>query len=426
MASSIAQPGGGFNCSNFVQLVEVNEGNDLYMEDGDGGHHSEALDSDNEPEPLNFNNQNDFPFDPDDIDAPREVQAMTHAMLSLTQGISKPPNKEQKQEEKRKQREADWTQTEVKDFTADISPFLGAPSGPRGPAALLKSTDSPFKYFQLFFDDKTLETLVQNTRRYANFSGVGTEKRYPNVSANFMDRSRLLRGMSIMMRHGLRPSPSFKSSFKPESGFVSGDNRLNQIFNEYGWLEWQCFRSFFHISDPMNQTRNPQHGGYYKLEPLLSEMRLKMEAAWNLGRSFAIDEMTIGFQGRCRFKQRITYKAEGDGFQCDALCDDKGYTYSFYFRSGICEPHFDHVSLQGIAPLHKRMFWLLSRVDAHDGVEDANGLLESTCPCGCKFGNKHDYQRVYMDNLYLSVKIAELAKEKVTRKLRYSLTLILS
>ena len=146
MASSIVQPGGRFNCSNFVQLVEVNEGNDLYMEDGAGGHHSEALDSDNEPEPLNFNNQNDFPFDPDDIDASREVQAMAHAMLSLTQGMSKPQNKEQKQEEKRKQREADWTQTEVEDFSADISPFLGAPSGPRGPAALLKSTDSPFKY----------------------------------------------------------------------------------------------------------------------------------------------------------------------------------------------------------------------------------------------------------------------------------------
>ena len=214
------------------------------MEDGDGGHHSEALDSDNEPEPLNFNNQNDFPFDPDDIDAPREVQAMAHAMVSLTQGLSKSQNKKQEHEEKRKQREADWTQTKVEDFSADISPFLGAPSGPRGPAALLKSTDSPFKYFQLFFDDKTLDTLVQNTRHYANLSGVGTEKRYPNVSANFMDRSRLLRCMSIMMRHGLRPSPSFKSSFKPESGFVGGDNRLNQIFNEYGWLEWQCFRSF--------------------------------------------------------------------------------------------------------------------------------------------------------------------------------------
>ena len=86
----------------------------------------------------------------------------------------------EKQEEKRKQREADWTQTEVKDFSADISPFLGAPSGPRGPAALLKSTDSPFKYFQLFFDNKTLDTLVLNTRHYANLSGVGTEKKVPS------------------------------------------------------------------------------------------------------------------------------------------------------------------------------------------------------------------------------------------------------
>ena len=88
--------------------------------------------------------------------------------------------------------------------------------------------------------------------------------------------------------------------------------------------------------------------------------------------------------------------------------------------------YFHNPSLSELAPLHKRMFWLLSRVAVHDGVKDANGCLQSTCPCGCKFGMNHDFQRVYMDNLYLSVKIAELAKEKVTRKLRYSLTLILS
>ena len=120
----------------------------------------------------------------------------------------------------------------------------------RGPAALLKPTASPLEYFQLFFDDKTLGILVENSQKYAVLSGVGTERRYPNVDPNFMDRSRLMRNMAILMRHGLRPSPQFKSSFQPESGFVHGDNRLEQIFKEYGWLEWQCFRSFFHISDP--------------------------------------------------------------------------------------------------------------------------------------------------------------------------------
>ena len=37
---------------------------------------------------------------------------------------------------------------------------------------------------------------------------------------------------------------------------------------------------------------------------------------------FEIDEMKIGFQGMHAVKKRITYKAEGDGFQVDALCED--------------------------------------------------------------------------------------------------------
>ena len=426
MASSIAQPGGSFNGSNFVQSANGNEDDDFHMEDADRGHTPEALDSDNDQGPLNFNSANDFPFEPDEIDVQREMAAMASTMIALDQSLTKSQKAQKELEEKRKRREAEWTPKKVEDFTADISPFLGGPSGPRGPAALLQSTASPFQYFQLFFDDQTLETLVKNSRKYAVLNGVGTEKRYPHVDANFMDRSRLLRNMSILMRHGLRPSPQFKSSFQPESGFVHGDNRLEQIFKEYGWLEWQCFRSFFHIADPTNQHRNAQHGGYYKLEPLLSDMRLKMEAYWNLGKSFSVDEMTVGFQGRCRFKQRITFKTEGDGFQCDALCDDTGYTYSFYFRSGLPDPYFHNPSLNELAPLHKRMFWLLSRVAVHDGVKDANGCLQSTCPCGCKFGMNHDFQRVYMDNLYLSVKVAVLAKVQVTRKLTLTVTLTLT
>ena len=140
MASSIAQPGGSFNGSNFVQSADGNEDDDFCMGGGDGGDPSEALDSDNEQGPSNFNNQNDFPFDPDDIDASREVQAMAHAMVSLTQGLSKSQNKKQEQEEKRKQREAEWTLTNIEEFSQDIPPFLGGPSGPRGPAALLKPT----------------------------------------------------------------------------------------------------------------------------------------------------------------------------------------------------------------------------------------------------------------------------------------------
>ena len=62
-------------------------------------------------------------------------------------------------------------------------------------------------------------------------------------------------------------------------------------------------------------------------------MNKQAKDMWVPGKWVAIDEQTIGFQGASGMKLRISYKREGDGFQCDAVCDG-GYTYSFYFRHG--------------------------------------------------------------------------------------------
>ena len=52
---------------------------------------------------------------------------------------------------------------------------------------------------------------------------------------------------------------------------------------------------------------------------------------WLLGLAISIDKMTMEFIGQHQDKKRITYKAEGDGFQTDAL-DNKGYLYQFYAK----------------------------------------------------------------------------------------------
>jgi len=44
-----------------------------------------------------------------------------------------------------------------------------------------------------------------------------------------------------------------------------------------------------------------------------------------MGRKASCDEQVIGFTGNHADKQQITYKDEGDGFLCDAICQD-GYT----------------------------------------------------------------------------------------------------
>ena len=47
-------------------------------------------------------------------------------------------------------------------------------------------------------------------------------------------------------------------------------------------------------------------------------------------RIISVNKQTIGFQGWHGDKLCITYKAEGGGFQCNALCSN-GFTYCFYF-----------------------------------------------------------------------------------------------
>ena len=71
----------------------------------------------------------------------------------------------------------------------------------------------------------------------------------------------------------------------------------------------------------------------WKVPELLDELNKQAKDMWVPGKWVAIDEQTIGFQGASGMKLRIFYKREGDGFQCDAVCDG-GYTYSFYIRHG--------------------------------------------------------------------------------------------
>ena len=78
-------------------------------------------------------------------------------------------------------------------------------------------------------------------------------------------------------------------------------------------------------------------------------------------------------------KLRISYKQEGDGFQCDAVCDC-GYTYSFWFCHGLpltLGPEFKDLEL---LPTACQVVWLAQRLP-----------------------NK--WTRIYMDNLFNSVKL---------------------
>jgi hypothetical protein len=59
------------------------------------------------------------------------------------------------------------------------------------------------------------------------------------------------------------------------------------------------------------------------MQRLLDELNDNAAKMWIPGKWISIDEQTLGFQGRSGLKLKISYKKEGDGFQCDSTQSTK-------------------------------------------------------------------------------------------------------
>ena len=207
------------------------------------------------------------------------------------------------------------------------------------------------------------------TNQKAFFANAGTELCYPDF-VSFTPRE-IERHLGVYFINGLNPSPQVKMKFRSQEQDPINENDL----------VWKCmgpnakgrhrhFKAFFSIQDPMKPVPSRKENPLHKVSYFLRWIQQISQAAWTLGCDIAGDEQTIGFQGNHMDKRRITYKAEGDGFQCDALCDS-GYTFNFFFRN--MPPPTQYIQ-QGWSPLHARMLSLFD-------------CLESK------------YHRVWMDNL---------------------------
>jgi hypothetical protein len=113
----------------------------------------------------------------------------------------------------------------------------------------------------------------------------------------------------------------------------------------------------YHNFPKVKQKENP----LWKIQEFLDELDKQAKDMWAMGEFVAIDEQTIGFQGALGLKLRISYKREGDAFQCDAVYDC-GSTYSFWFWHGNTpklEKAFKHHEW---SPAARRVVWLVQHI----------------------------------------------------------------
>jgi Transposase IS4 len=211
----------------------------------------------------------------------------------------------------------------------------------------------------------------------ATMANAGTESFYPDYKP-FTPRE-IEKHLALYFFNGLLPSPQVEMKLKSQSqDCLQGNDFVWRAMGKNAKSRHRHFKAFFCVQNPITPPPSKKVNPLHKVNSFLKWIQQVSQAAWKLGRDLSGDEQTIGFQGNHADKRRITYKAEGDGFQCDALCDN-GYTYNFYFRNMPPPPKYINM---GWSPLHARMLSLF------DALEEP-------------------YHRVWMDNLYLSAKFCK-------------------
>ena len=73
----------------------------------------------------------------------------------------------------------------------------------------------------------------------------------------------------------------------------------------------------------------------FKVDKYFCHLQVLFRYAWMSARDLSGDKQTIGFKGKRADKLRITYKKEGDGFQCDCICNER-YTFTCFLPQPDC------------------------------------------------------------------------------------------
>ena len=167
--------------------------------------------------------------------------------------------------------------------------------------------------------------------------------------------------IGVRMLHGIAPTPQLAMKFKSQTDdVVNGNDFVHRCLGPNATRRHKHFRRFFAVQNPVLHVPPRSTDPNWKIREWLDFVQSTSIEAWMCGFEISVDEQTLKFQGHHIDKLRISYKREGDGFQCDALCND-GYTFAFYFRN---EPPPKKYTDQGLSPLHARVMALFDKLDA--------------------------------------------------------------
>jgi hypothetical protein len=209
------------------------------------------------------------------------------------------------------------------------------------------------------FEHPSFQTWTRYTNAKAMMSQAGQGRAIYEDFKPFLMHE-ICQHLGLYIFNGLNPLPRVELKFQ-----LSVQDELHGsyfVHNFFGARAERChwmFKAFFAVQNPMIKPPPWKKKPNWKINPLIKWLNFLMPKAWTLRRTFSVDEQTIGFQGNHINKKCITYKAEGDGFQNDALCQD-GWIHQVHFQN---EPAPIKYLPAGLLPLHSQVVWLFDCVN---------------------------------------------------------------
>ena len=185
--------------------------------------------------------------------------------------------------------------------------------------------DDPYAIFSLFFNEETLQALVQHTNEYAFiFPGPGNPMAriwFPTTVKEF----RAYLGVSIWMGlHVESTIPEFWNT-NPQKGPIH-----EQVFKHISLKRWQQIDRYLHISKPL--LPDHKESLFLKLEPLSDILRQAFKKYWKIDTHLAVDETIQRFMGRAREIVNIPSKPTPEGFKIWVLAN-QGYVLDWLFHA---------------------------------------------------------------------------------------------
>lgn len=303
---------------------------------------------------------------------------------SATQESKDQTNVKEKLKPMMKGYDDDDTGNEIPSFEPNREPGMHLPND----AKLTNELD----FFQLFFSDEIIESIVRHTNTYA-WLNIGKKPSYAAADGSWTETNseEMKRFIALLIYQGIVRVPKYEQYWSTKTLYNGLWARDIMSRNRF-----KALLAFLHVVDPYNEDANDK---LRKVSPFISHFQEACRTLYQPDQNVAVDERIVKSKHCSGIRQFIKNKPVKFGIKLWVLADSKnGYTSNFEVYAGKNGTEKENDLGLGYNTVWKLCQWLQSQGyhvyfdNFYTSPQLVNDLFEKGTPsCGTITQNRKGY-----------------------------------